>query len=337
MKVPEDRAVGFYHCVSRVVDRRRVFKETEKEHFVALMRECEAFCEVRVLTYCLMSNHFHILVQVPKPPELLPTPEQILAKVRRLSGHRDLGLIEQRFAQFRNEGDTAGESAYLERFYARMWDVSAFMKLLKQRFTQWYNGRMARKGTLWEDRFKSVVVEGAGSALAAIAAYVDLNPVRAGLVQDPKDYRWSGYGEATAGRRRALEGLRTVAMASRGGKQETLSKSREVYRMHLFNEGSEEREALDQDGQPVRGALRRDTVLRVLGKKGRLPLAAYLRCRIRYFCDGAAVGSEAFVEDLFRTHRRWFGPKRKNGARKLRGLAKPDLYALRDLRLGVFG
>jgi REP element-mobilizing transposase RayT len=180
MKVPEDRAVGFYHCVSRVVDRRRVFKETEKEHFVALMRECEAFCEVRVLTYCLMSNHFHILVQVPKPPEVLPTPEQILAKVRRLSGHRNLGLIEQRFAQFRKAGDTAGEAAYLERFYARMWDVSAFMKLLKQRFTQWYNGRMARKGTLWEDRFKSVVVEGGARRLGAGSQGLSLERIRGG-------------------------------------------------------------------------------------------------------------------------------------------------------------
>jgi hypothetical protein len=44
------------------------------------------------------------------------------------------------------------------------------MKLLKQRFTQWYNRRTGRKGTLWEDRFKSVVVEGAGAALVAMGA-----------------------------------------------------------------------------------------------------------------------------------------------------------------------
>ena len=69
MRIPEDRAVGFYHCISRVVDRRFIFEETEREHFVALMRECEAFCEVRILTYCLMSNHFHILVEVEKRPE----------------------------------------------------------------------------------------------------------------------------------------------------------------------------------------------------------------------------------------------------------------------------
>jgi REP element-mobilizing transposase RayT len=335
MKVPEDRAVGFYHCVSRVVDRRRVFKETEKEHFLALMRECEAFCEVRVLTYCLMSNHFHILVAVPKRPEVPPSAEQVLEKVRALSGHSNVGLVEQRLAMYRE--DEGGRRGYLESFYARMWDVSAFMKMLKQRFTQWYNGRRGRKGTLWEDRFKSVLVEGAGQALAAMAAYIDLNPVRAGLVEDPKGYRWCGYGEAVAGQRRAREGLRVIATALQFGKEPSLRAGMELYRMHMYNEGAEEREALDQDGQPVRGALRRDAVVRVLRKKGRLPLAAYLRCRIRYFCDGAAVGSQAFVEDLFRTHRRWFGPKRKNGARRMRGLAQAELFTLRDLRLGVFG
>jgi hypothetical protein len=51
-------------------------------------------------------------------------------------------------------------------------------------------------GTLWEGRFKSVLVEGTGQTLSTMAAYIDLNPVRAGIVKDPADYRWSGYAEA---------------------------------------------------------------------------------------------------------------------------------------------
>lgn len=43
---------------------------------------------------------------------------------------------------------------------------------------------------MWEDRFRSVLVEGRGHALRTMAAYIDLNPVRAGLCEDPKDYRW---------------------------------------------------------------------------------------------------------------------------------------------------
>jgi len=51
LKVPPDRPVGTYHCVSRIVDQVFRLKEAEKEHFVKLMREYEEFCEVRVLTY----------------------------------------------------------------------------------------------------------------------------------------------------------------------------------------------------------------------------------------------------------------------------------------------
>ncbi len=72
------------------------------------------------------------------------------------------------------------------------------MKGVMQRFTQWHNGKHKRSGTLWERRFKSVVVED-GLAARTMAAYIDLNPVREGMVEDPADYRWSGYGEAVGG------------------------------------------------------------------------------------------------------------------------------------------
>jgi REP element-mobilizing transposase RayT len=174
----------------------------EKEHFVQLLREAEEFCEVRILTYCLMSNHFHVLVEVPKAPEphLRPSPERVLAKLAKLSGHQNVGLVRQRFEMYREARDEKGLAEYLATFHARLWDLSQFMKLVKQRFTLWYNLRVGRTGTLWEDRFKSVLVEGQGQALVTMAAYIDLNPVRAGLVKDPKDYRWSGYGEAVAGK-----------------------------------------------------------------------------------------------------------------------------------------
>ena len=78
-----------------------------------------------------------------------------------------------------------------------------FMKTVKQRFSVWYNRNHGRYGTLWADRFKSVVVEGEGNPLQTMAAYIDLNPVRAGIVDDPKNYRFCGYAEAVAGEGRA--------------------------------------------------------------------------------------------------------------------------------------
>ncbi|WP_205618985.1 transposase, partial [Rubritalea marina] len=61
---------AIYHCVSRVVDRQFLFGDREKSKFVEIMRLYEEFCGVRVLSFCIMSNHFHILVEVPpRPPE----------------------------------------------------------------------------------------------------------------------------------------------------------------------------------------------------------------------------------------------------------------------------
>jgi putative transposase len=56
-------------------------------------------------------------------------------------------------------------------------DLSAFVGKIKQRFIQWYNLRTKRNGPLWEDRFKSVLVQGEPGVLATVAAYIDLNAV----------------------------------------------------------------------------------------------------------------------------------------------------------------
>ena len=184
-------------------------------------------------------------------------------------------------------------------------------------------------------RFKSVLVDGAGHALATMAAYIDLNPIRGGMVKDPKEYRWSGYGEAVAGRKPARLGLQRLASVLTQ-KEETVTKSLATYRLHLYNEGHEQREVVGEDGQTVRGALRHEEVLSVLKKKGTLKLGDYLRCRVRYFCDGTVFGSREFVDEIFHTHRRRFGRRRRTGARRLKGVDDP-LFALRDLRVNVFG
>ena len=62
LKVPADAPVGYYHCQSRVVNREFIPHETEKDQFVSLMREHEDFREVEVLRYCVMDNHFHVLL-----------------------------------------------------------------------------------------------------------------------------------------------------------------------------------------------------------------------------------------------------------------------------------
>ncbi len=148
LKAPAHHEVAFYHCISRVVDRQFVFGPPEKEQFVALMREYEAFCGVRIVTFCVMSNHFHVLVEVPKRPEGVMYDAELLKRVERLSGLAGGGTTRQMLEQLRRQGHDQAAEEYKERYLARMWDLSGFMKLLKQRFTQWFNHERGRKGTL---------------------------------------------------------------------------------------------------------------------------------------------------------------------------------------------
>lgn len=229
---------------------------------------------------------------------------------------------------------------------------NTFMKVLKQRFSQWFNGRNARRGTLWEDRFRSVLVEGRGQALRAMAAYIDLNPVRAKICDDPKDYRWCGYAEAVAGGKEASEAVAFLAALNpHGGMRPdaTALKSKEAlrrWRCHLYgipeNQARQEEERSKGEMAAIyRDRIPREKALEVLARGGKLSQADYLRCKVRYFSDGAVIGGKAFVDEMFATFRHRFGPKRKDGARPLRGLAgksKEDrLFNLRQLRTAVFG
>ena len=69
-----------------------------------------------------------------------------------------------------------------------------------------------------------------------------------------------------------------------------------------------------------------------------LKMAKMLRCRIRYFTDGAVIGSRGFVDEAFAAARERFSKKRQDGARRLRGSAKAaaePLWSVRDLRVGI--
>jgi putative transposase len=311
---------AFYHCMSRVLERRFLLGDGEKEKFLKLMRSCEGFCGVQVVTYALMSNHFHILVHVPGRGEI--SDEAFLERLGFLYSKIRVKEIARQLKAYREEADNEGAERLKTLFTYRMGDVSEFIKTLKQRFTQWYNKRQGRRGTLWEERFKSVLVEGRGHVLATMAAYIDLNAVRAGLVEDPKDFRFCGYGEAVAGGRLARAGLAQVALSL--GQKEDWRSAGAAYRVYVHVRG-EQNEAST--------GFAREKVKQVLEEKGTLSQAEVLRCRVRYFSDGVVLGSRDFVERMFSEHRSFFGPKRKTGARPLRSATLGDVFTARDLRL----
>ena len=71
-----------------------------------------------------------------------------------------LEQLQREIATFREQGNERAVSELLERFKKRFCDISLFVKELKERFSRWFNKQKGRRGTLWMDRFKSVLVDG---------------------------------------------------------------------------------------------------------------------------------------------------------------------------------
>ena len=195
-----DEKPAIYHTCSRIVDRRFAFGVEDKEQFRIYMRMMENFSGCRVLSYCLMCNHFHLLLEVPPKSTVPLSDADLLKRIGGLYPKAFVAEIAKELAAAREvvkQGLAPDGEAYVhrihERFTYRMENLSEFMKTLLQRFTRWHNRKHERRGNLWEETFKSVIVED-GLAARTMAAYIDLNPVRAGMVERARDHLWSSHG-----------------------------------------------------------------------------------------------------------------------------------------------
>ena len=320
-------AAATYHCMTRTVNGERLFGDREKEVLRKMIRQVADFSGVEVLTYCIMSNHFHVLVrvddgQVVSDAELMRRYKILYPKPTKYQ-EASIKVLESDLA-------AGGEMAELvrQRLRIRMGDVSEFMKTVKQRFSIWFNKSHRRYGTLWADRFKSVLVEGRGNPLQTMGAYIDLNPVRAGIVEDPKDYRFCGYAEAVAGVGLAQAGLRGIwaDQLGGGGAEAAL----QAHRSLIFGKG----------GDPMENkglVLDRKKVAKVIEEQdGVLPRAAVLRCRVRYFSDGVILGSSEYVRGFANSVQRDLRRKRPPKVNPLRGAVWGDVAVLQGLRRQVF-
>jgi hypothetical protein len=310
--------------MTRTVNGEFLFHDREKEVLRKMIWQVADFCGVQVLTYCVLSNHFHVLLRVPVVGEL--SDAELLRRYRLLYP-KPTEYQTASVEMVRKTLEAGGEDAEALRaqLLARMGDVSEYMKSLKQRFSIWYNRSHDRYGTLWSERFKSVLVEGQGNPLQTMAAYIDLNPVRAGLVEDPKDYRFCGYAEAVAGRSDAQSGL-AVVWASHGAK--CFDSSLSAHRMLIFGRRASE---------PSLPEMSHQQALNVLENNGRLPQSVILRCRVRYFSDGAILGSAAFVQGFVGDWQRQQACKRPPKVNPMRGTDWGDLAVIKGIRRSVFG
>ena len=312
--------------MSRTVNGERLLDDVAKEVLRKQLWQISDYCGLEIITYAIMSNHFHVLVRVPQKPAV--TDAELVRRFRILYP-KPTKYQTARFdviqSQLKSNGDAAKE--WRNQQLAMMGDLSQFMKLVKQRFSVWYNRSHQRYGTLWAERFKSVLVEATSGVMRTMAAYIDLNPVRAGSVNDPKDYRFCGYAEAVAGHKPAQQG---IVQLIEGGRKHGWDWTQDAYRETLFGKGSAPKEY---------GAKIDDAAMqRVIKAKGRLPLHQVLRCRVRYFSDGAVLGGHAFVQEHLGTYQRLTGKRTRTAPRPVPRVTDwGDLSTLRGLRSKTFG
>lgn len=263
--------------MSRTAGGEMLFGEVENEAFCRIMRRLERFAGVEVMTYAVMGNHFHLLLRVPNRERFVERflegegEERFFSHLTLLYSKSFVSALRREVAELREIGAHEEVERLFARFRKRFCDLETFVKELKERFSRWFNKHHGRRGTLWMDRYKRVVVQD-GDALRTMAAYIDLNPVRAGLCEDPKDYRWCGYAEAVAGSKRARRGLCRVlerpidSWEARPAKADL--KASQWYRCWLFGEG---RERLDEGGAVKRKGLSAEKARQVLERGGKLP------------------------------------------------------------------
>ncbi|NBB80870.1 MAG: hypothetical protein GVY36_15710 [Verrucomicrobia bacterium] len=313
--------------MSRTAFQSLRFGNEEKEVFTRMLFQQAAFAGIDVLGYCVMGNHVHLLLRVP--PVYSLSDNALLERYRQYYGSQKIPRSTFSVRELKlilDEGGTKADEAR-ERILARMGDLPAFMRELKQRFTIWYNHKHSNAGTIWAARYRSLLVEESAESLTRVAAYLDLNPVRANLVEDPKDYRWCGYAAALGGNR-----IMRFALAQLFGQELDFDRALKSYRILLFGKGYSQKSG----GALHSGSISADKLEAVLKAGGQISPHELLRMRVRYFTDGMVLGSKAFLECVFLEHRGLFGLRRFSAGKALSGEAWGGLYAMRDLNKSVY-
>jgi REP element-mobilizing transposase RayT len=169
-----DGEKALYHVMSRTALDGFPLKDVEKDFMLDLIKRFSALYLTEMLGFCLMGNHFHLLVKMI--PDNRFTDEEIQKR------------FENHYGDSRDFAE--GQIPYLRE---KLSSLSEFMREIKVGFARYYNRRHNRRGYFWGDRFKSVIVD-KGETLINCLAYIDLNPLRAGIVSRPEDYRWNSLG-----------------------------------------------------------------------------------------------------------------------------------------------
>ncbi len=301
MIIPDQKAV--YHVMSRSALDGYPLNDFEKDFIVDLIKKLSRVYFVDILGFCIMGNHFHLAVRT--------YPESELADEE----------VRKRYAAHYGQDIADGQIPYFRRKWC---DLSEFIRDIKQMFTRFYNKRHNRAGFFWGSRFKSVIVED-GETLINCLAYIDLNPIRAGLVERPEDYRWSSlsYHVQTANKDDFLSldfGLAEFGVLDAG---DCLRR----YRRFVYEAGG-----LERPDKPQAGVIDQEIVETERKKDFNLTRTQRFLYRTRYFSDSGIIGSKEFVAANYQRFKDLFACKHEKQPKAIKGLA--GIYSMKRLIAG---
>ena len=291
-----------YHVMSRTALDGFPLGDIEKDFMIDLIKRYSGLYFVEILGVCIMGNHFHLLVKTL--PEYKFTDQD----------------IKKCYVDFYGD-DRVFTDELIPSLRAKLSSLSEFIREIKVGFARYYNKRHNRRGYFWGDRFKSVIVD-KGETLINCLAYIDLNPLRAGIVSRPEDYRWNslGYHVQTNNRDNFLStdfGLKEFNVKS---EKERIRR----YRRYIYEAGAINR--------PEKGKVKLigDRILeKERNREFELSRSDRFRYRTRYFTDSGIIGSKEFVSTNYQRFKHLFYSKHEKKPRPVKGLA--GMYSLKRL------
>ena len=280
-----------YHIISRTALDGLVIGDVENEFLAALIRHLSSVYFAEVLGFCLMGTHFHLLVRMNPGTEF--TDDEIKRRFKLYYGDDNKRELSQ---------------GQIPLFRLKWASLSEYVKEIKQGFSRFYNKLHNRKGFFWAERFKSVIVEN-GDTLVNCLAYIDLNPVRAGIVKRPEVYRFCslGYHVQTGNKDRFLSFDFGLAEFGVKGERERLK----YYRKFVYEKGG--LDGLDKEKE-------RDFQMNQVDR---------FRYRTRYFTDSGIIGTKAFIDRYFQRFKGHFECKHDKRGNTIPGLE--GIYSMKRL------
>ncbi len=264
-------ADSWYHVYSRVAAYKGEYPLSGAVPMRRLIETIRHFSEIyfcEVAAFCVMGNHYHLVVKFERSRQV--DRRELRARSRLMYP----GQASQRRVDLWSEGDW-------EHYRKRLFDVSEYMRNIQSAFARWYNRSYERRGRLWSDRFKSVYL-GDMQAVLDCMLYVELNPVRAGLVERPEEWPGASLILREVGRDGWLAPLETFLDSA------VAEKALVEYRERLYYRGA----VPTKEGQQ---AISPEVLEREVARG--FEVRGLYRKRLRYFVDGLAIGTESFIRD----------------------------------------